>query len=77
MKPIILKEDKDGNIKIVPEEIQKMIDDAYQAGFEDGRRSVPITIQPTLIEPWWRSPWHSTDHVSITTCKAETPQITL
>ena len=76
MKPIILKEDNDGNIKIVPEEIQKMIDDAYQAGFEDGRRSAPITIQPALIKPWWESPWYSTDHVSIT-CKAETPQITL
>ena len=75
MKPIVLKEDKDGNIKVIPEDIQKMVDEAYQAGFEDGKRSVPITVSPA-VEPWWRQPWNATDHVTIT-CQCEALPITL
>lgn len=44
MKPIILKSDKDGNIIVTPEEIEKMVNDAYNAGYADGRASVPTTV---------------------------------
>ena len=73
MKPIVLKENNDGSIVITSDEIQKIIEDAYQAGFDDGRRSVPVTVTPTIIEPWWRQPWSTTDHVTIT-CRSEVPE---
>ena len=34
MKPIILKSDKDGNILIIQEEIEKMVNDAYNDGYQ-------------------------------------------
>lgn len=60
MKPIVIKEDKDGNVKISAEEIQKMIDDAYEAGYTDGQMSYPIfnrTEHPlTFTHPGWDNP---------------------
>lgn len=49
MKPIIIKTDKDDNIKITEEELAKIVDDAYNAGFKDGSR----VISPTITSPTW------------------------
>ena len=43
MKPIILIADQDNQIKITPDEIEKIVDDAYQAGYEDGKKMGSIT----------------------------------
>lgn len=37
MKPIILKVDAEGKILISAEEIQTMVEDAYNAGYADGK----------------------------------------
>ena len=47
MKPIILKADQDGKLLITVDEIQKMVEDAYNEGVADGKASVPaITSLP-------------------------------
>jgi len=40
MKPIILKADQDGKLLITVDEIQKMVEDAYNEGVADGKASV-------------------------------------
>ena len=56
MKPIILKEDSDGNIKVTPEEIQRMVNDSYQEGYSDGQRNATITVTKEYVPcvtPTW------------------------
>jgi len=60
MKPIILKADQDGKILITADEIMKMVQDAYDEGYRDGRASNPVTITspnwPVNVPettPWW------------------------
>lgn len=68
MKPIILITDENGTLKITAEEVQKMVEDAYQAGYADGRASVPqpITVPsyPLTYPTYLQSP--------IVTCTTET-----
>ena len=59
MKPIILKADKDGNIIVNTEEIEKMVNDAYNAGYADGRASVPVTITSPSYPPYLPT-WYTT-----------------
>ena len=37
MKPIILIQQPDGTIKVSADEIQKMVDEAYEQGVRDGK----------------------------------------
>ena len=55
MKPIILKVDADGKILISAEEIQKMVEEAYQQGREDEKKNACITYSPppTVVPPNW------------------------
>lgn len=46
MKPIVLKADENGNIVISAEEIQKMLDDAYNEGYVDGSKATPVITTP-------------------------------
>lgn len=39
MKPIIIKSDSEGRLLITEEEISKIVDDAYNAGYADGIKS--------------------------------------
>ena len=68
MKPIILEKDKDGNVHITVDEIKKMVEDAYESGYEDGRKSVPITVPtPYPYTPTPYTPtWIDRDHIVIT-----------
>ena len=43
MKPIIIKVDSEGKIKITEEELKKIIDDAYNQGYQDYQKNVYIT----------------------------------
>lgn len=71
MKPIVLIATAEGSLKITAEEIQKMVEEAYQAGYADGRTSVPqpITVPsyPLTYPTWLQSP--------IVTCTTETTTI--
>lgn len=58
MKPIILKEDSDGNIKVTPEEIQRMVYDSYQEGYSDGQRNATITVSKEYV-PWVTPTWNT------------------
>lgn len=63
MQPIVLEKDKDGNVRVTVDEIKKMVEDSYESGYEDGRKSVPITV-PT---PYPYTPnWIDRDHIVIT-----------
>lgn len=66
MKPIIIKTDKDGNIKITEEELAKIVDDAYNAGFKDGSR----VISPTITSPTWPpyNPYEDNPYLYKITC---------
>ena len=43
MKPIVITVDEHGKTSLTPEELQKIVDEAYQTGYSDGSRSVVIT----------------------------------
>ena len=50
MKPIIIVKDKDGKIEITEAEIKKLISDAYDEGYRDGRQSQSwISTTPSVI----------------------------
>lgn len=68
MKPIILEKDKDGNVRVTVDEIKKMVEDAYESGYEDGRKSAPITVPPPYpYNPTPYTPtWIDRDHIVIT-----------
>ena len=38
MKPIIIKVDSMGNIKITEDELKNIVDEAYNQGYQDGQR---------------------------------------
>lgn len=55
MKPILVyAEEKDGKIEITKAELQRIVDEAYREGKQDGRYTYstpnPITITPTWVE---------------------------
>ena len=58
MKTLLIKTDKDGNVKITMEELQKMLDESYNAGYHDGQRDYatiwyqPVSV-PTVNSPNW------------------------
>ena len=54
MKPVVLVvKEKDGKLDITKEELQKMIDEAYEQGYKDGDKRVPIItpIEPDITTP--------------------------
>ena len=53
MKPIILKEDGNGKIVVTADEVQKMVDDAYNSGYADGRNSCPTIINQRDYYPYY------------------------
>lgn len=52
MKPIILKADQDGKLLITVDEIQKMVEDAYNEGVADGKASVQNSPPLTYGDLW-------------------------
>ena len=67
MKPIILKADQDGKILVTVEEIEKMVSDAYDEGYRDGKQMAPITINnPRVDYPGVGTPWLPTWYTTVT-----------
>ena len=60
MKPIVLKENQDGKIVITADEIERMVNEAYNEGYKDGKANGGITI--TNPSPWTPTPqpWYTT-----------------
>ena len=56
---IIIEKNKDGKIEFTKDELQKMLDDAYNRGYSDGRKYDVITYPS-------HQNWYST--VSTTSC---------
>ena len=52
MKPIILKADQDGKLLITVDEIQQMVEDAYNEGVADGEASVQNRPSLTYGDLW-------------------------
>lgn len=53
MKPrIILVDSKTEKVYITKEELIKMLDDIYQEGFEDGKKSIPTISNPIINPPY-------------------------
>lgn len=55
MKPIIIKVDSMGNIKITENELKNIVDEAYNQGYQDGQK------QPFLTQPWQYPNYYKTD----------------
>ena len=53
MKPVILKADQSGKILITAEEIEKIVSDAYDQGYQDGKGAVTITYDPQTTWNKW------------------------
>ena len=53
MKPIVLMKGNDGKVNMTIDEFKKYIDDAYEAGREDGRRERGYSY------PWYTTTWSS------------------
>ena len=53
MKPIIVKVDSEGKIKITEEELKHIVDDSYNQGFNDGQKQsyvIPNTIPSNPLQ---------------------------
>ena len=61
MKPIVIESDENGIAKITVKSLQVLLEDAYNTGFEDGKKdATPMWYQPHSIPtvgttevPWW------------------------
>ena len=53
MRPTLIKVDKEGNLKITLEELQKMIDESYNSGYEDGKREGRLYGHREVV-PWYQ-----------------------
>ena len=49
---VVVEKNRDGKIELTKEELSKMLNDAYNQGYSDGRRYDTITYPS--------SPWYST-----------------
>ena len=59
MKPIIIyAEEKDGKITITKEELQRIVDEAYQQGKDDNKSCSWVT--PITVTPTWKPPYEIT-----------------
>jgi len=63
MRPIILKADQDGKLLITVDEIQKMVEDAYNEGVADGKASVPAysDLWQQTTKPYTNQIYYGTD----------------
>ncbi len=69
MRPIVIETTKDGYPKITVDELKRIVDNAYDEGYRDGKNSIP-TITTTPYTPTWTS-----DRSITITC--ETPEVRL
>lgn len=67
---VVIETNKAGKVELTKEELQKMLDDAYNQGYEDGNKSVTVTSPYYPITLPTNIPW-SIDKDSVTiTCQA-------
>lgn len=67
MKPIVVRVDKDSKVDLTIEEFQKLISDAYDLGYADGKKDStsviyvptqsPTIKYPDTGRPWWEPQW--------------------
>lgn len=58
MKPLILKVDEKGKPLVTAEDIQHMVELAYNEGFKDGSKGSSITYTPSVNPTWPPSKWN-------------------
>lgn len=58
MKPLILKVDENGKPLVTAEDIQHMVELAYNEGFKDGSKGSSITYAPSVNPTWTPSKWN-------------------
>ena len=65
MKPFIMKVNESGKPIMTAEEIQKMVEQAYNEGYKDGRNQTPIISVPSNDpnQDWWKKIQYS-DHTT-------------
>ena len=63
---VIIEKNKDGKIELTKEELQKMLDDAYNQGYVDGKGRYDTITYPSY-------PWYTT----IATNTISTDKVTL
>lgn len=61
---VIIEKNKDGKIELTKEELQKMLDDAYNQGYSDGRVRYDTITYPS--HPWWTTITTSNTNADIT-----------
>lgn len=70
MRPIVIETTKEGYPKITVDELKRIVDNAYDDGYRDGKNSVP-SITTTPYTPTWTANDHSI------TISCETPEVRL
>lgn len=56
---VVVEKNKDGKIELTKDELQKMLDDAYNKGHTEGRSRYETITYPS--NPW---PWYTTTATS-------------
>lgn len=69
MRPIVIETTKEGYPKITVDELKRIVDNAYDDGYRDGKNSIQI-ITTTPYTPTWTT----NDHITIS---CETPEVRL
>jgi len=79
MKPLVIYIKENGKIELSREELDKMLEDAYQGGYLDGSKTSTITYPyypyytEKTVPNWWEkvtcSPNVGTTTTTTTTCK--------
>jgi len=60
MKPVVIVKDQNGNVQLTVEEVKKMVEDAYDAGYADGKSAIqyypiaPIAVPDLGYPNGWK-----------------------
>ena len=65
MKTIVLEKNPDGNVVLSVDQIRKMLDDAYDEGYRDGKAADKVSITYPSYPPMWYNTTTETDKVSL------------
>ena len=60
---VVIEKNKDGKIELTKDELQKMLDDAYNQGYVDGKGRYDTITYPS--SPWYVGTSTTTDSVKI------------
>lgn len=62
---VVIEKNKDGKIELTKEELQKMLDDAYNQGYMDGKGRYETITYPSYPIPIWYTTTTNKDSITL------------